>query len=104
MPELEFVEFNAMIIGIVALLNFPFLIKRRKDFTKYLPGVILMILGFIFENIEEIFFHHLFATLESISIVLGAILLTSAIIIELNMAILKNRDSQPILKKIKGKK
>ncbi len=93
MSELELVEFNAMIIGIVALINFPFIVRRRKDFIKYLPGIFFIILGFIAENLEEVVLHNFFAILEQIFILSGAILLVLALIIELKMNLLKNQES-----------
>ena len=103
MGEIELVELSAMIIGIIAFMNFPFVIKRRRDFIKYLPGILFMVLGFVFENIEEVFLHDLFAILENISILLGAILLSMAVLMELDRGILKNRNSQSTQKE-KNKK
>ncbi len=92
MAGLDFVEFNAMIIGIIALINFPFIVKRRKNFIKYLPGMFFLILGFIAENLEEVIFHNFFAFLEQIFILSGAVLLVFAVIMELKMIILKNQE------------
>lgn len=94
MPAIELVEFIAMIIGIVAFMNFPFIVKRRRDFIKYLPGIFFIVLALIAENIEEIFLHDLFAIIENISILSGAILLLLAVLMELKTVILKNRDLQ----------
>jgi hypothetical protein len=89
MAGLELVEFNAMIIAIIALINFPFIVKRRKDFIKYLPGILLLVLAFIAENIEEIYVHDLSAILENVFLLSGAILLIMAILMELDIIFIK---------------
>ena len=93
MSHIEFVEYIAMIIAIVSLINFPFIVKRRRDFIKFLPGLFFLVLGFIAENIEEVFLHNFFAFLEQIFILSGAILLVLAVIMELKMILPKNQES-----------
>jgi len=83
MDHIEFVELIAMIIAIISLINFPFIIKRRRDFIKYLPGIFFLILVFVFENIEEIFLHEISAIIENIFLIIGATLLVTAVFIEL---------------------
>lgn len=91
MAHLGIVEFIAMIIAIIALINFPFIIKRRKDFIKYLPGILFLVITFVAENIEEFFSIMAFAILEAISILVGVILLILAALMDLDVIFLKIR-------------
>ena len=89
MVHLELVETIASIIAIIALINFPFIVKRRKDFVKYLPGIFFLVITFVGEAIEEIFLYELFAIIENISLILGAILLIVAALMDLNVISIK---------------
>ncbi len=89
MADLELVETVASIIAIIALINFPFIVKRRKDFVKYLPGIFFLVITFVGETIEEIFLYEIFAIIENISLILGAILLIVAALIDLNVISIK---------------
>ncbi|TFG28014.1 MAG: hypothetical protein EU532_06290 [Promethearchaeota archaeon] len=53
--EFDLIEINAMIIAIIAIINFPLIIKKRKDFVKYLPGIISLIFLFIFGFLDDLF-------------------------------------------------
>ena len=89
MAELELVELNAMIIALIALVNFPFIIKRRKDFVKYLPGIFCLIIAIVAENIEEIYLHDIYAIVENVFLLGGAILLILAALMELDVIFFK---------------
>ena len=91
MVELEFVEFDAMIIALIALITFPFIVKRRKDFVKYLPGIFFLVFAFVAENIEEIYSSDLFAIIESVLLLLGATLLIFAALMELDIIFIKKK-------------
>ena len=82
--ELDLIEINAMIISIIAIINFPLIIKKRKDFIKYLPGIVSLIMLFIFGFLDDLFALQIFEILESVCILLGAILLLVASLIELH--------------------
>ena len=89
MVNLELVETLASVIAVIALINFPFIIKRRKDFVKYLPGIFFLVITFVGETIEEIFLYEIFAIIENISLILGAILLIVAALMDLNVISIK---------------
>ena len=89
MADLELVETVASIIAIISLINFPFIVKRRKDFVKYLPGIFFLVITFVGETIEEIFLYEIFAIIENISLILGAILLIVAALMDLNVISIK---------------
>ncbi len=91
MGHLAVVEFIAMIIAIIALINFPFIIKRRKDFVKYLPGIFCIVITFVAEVLEEIFLFNLFAIIEVFSILLGVILLILAALMDLEFMFFKSK-------------
>lgn len=93
MGHVEFAEFIAMIIAIISLINFPFIVKKRRDFIKFLPGLFFFVLGFIAENLEEVVLHHFFAILEQIFVLSGAILLVLAALMELKLISPKNKES-----------
>ena len=82
--ELDLIEINAMIISIIAIINFPLIIKKRKDFIKYLPGIVSLIMLFIFGFLDDLFALQIFEILESVCILFGAILLLVASLIELH--------------------
>ena len=82
--ELDLIEINAMIISIIAIINFPLIIKKRKDFIKYLPGIVSLIMLFVFGFLDDLFALQIFEILESVCILLGAILLLVASLIELH--------------------
>ena len=82
--EIDLIEINAMIISIIAIINFPLIIKKRKDFIKYLPGIISLIMLFIFGFLDDLFASEIFEILESLCILFGAILLLMASLIELH--------------------
>ena len=89
MAHLELVETIASIIAVFALINFPFIVKRRKDFVKYLPGIFFLVITFLGESIEEIFLYDVFAIIENISLILGASLLIVAALMDLNVISIK---------------
>ncbi|KKK41610.1 hypothetical protein LCGC14_0704380 [marine sediment metagenome] len=89
MEHIDLVELIASIIALIALINFPFIVKRRKDFVKYLPGIFFLAITFVAETIEEIFLHDLFEIIESSSLLLGAILLILAALMELDVISIK---------------
>ena len=86
--ELDIIEINAMIISIIAIINFPLIIKKRKDFIKYLPGIISLILLFIFGVLDDLFGLEIFEIMESLCLLFGAVLLLLASLIELHKIIL----------------
>ena len=71
--ELEMIKFVAMIISIIGFVNFPIIIKKRKDFQKFLPGITCLILLFMSSYLEDAFL--IFEILKNIFILAGAILL-----------------------------
>lgn len=89
MPEFDFVELNAMIIALISLINIPFIIKRRKDFVKYLPGIIFLVIAFVVETFEEMYLHSLFAIIENAFLLGGAILLILGALMELDVIFIK---------------
>ncbi|MFX0042310.1 MAG: hypothetical protein ACFE8L_05310 [Candidatus Hodarchaeota archaeon] len=82
MAEFELVKFIAMLISIISLINFPIIFKKRKDFIKYLPGLFSLILVLVFSSLDDLIFSDFFSLLEIIFLLLGAILLISAVFIE----------------------
>ncbi|MFX1257086.1 MAG: hypothetical protein ACFFAN_04460 [Promethearchaeota archaeon] len=87
MEEIDLIEFSAMIIALIAIVNIPFIIKRRKDFIKYVPGIVSLILFFIAGNLDDFFKYEVFDIIENACILLGAILLLMASLMDLNETI-----------------
>ncbi len=102
--ELDLIEINAMIISIIAIINFPLIIKKRKDFIKYLPGIISLILLFIFGFLDDLFELEIFEFIESLCILSGALLLLLASLVELHKIFLdwKKSRTQEFNKKRNG--
>ncbi len=73
MDDLEMIKFVAMVIAIIAFINFPIILKRRKDFVKFLPGITCLILLFTSSFLEDAF--RIFEILKNIFVLAGAILL-----------------------------
>ena len=92
--EFDLIEINAMIISIIAIVNFPLIIKKRKDFIKYLPGIISLIMLFVFGFLDDLSGSEIFEILESLCILFGAILLLLASLIELHKIFLNRKVSQ----------
>ena len=92
--ELDLIEINAMIISLIAIINFPLIIKKRKDFIKYLPGIISLIMVFIFGFLDDLFALEIFEILESLCILFGAVLLLFASLIELHEIFLNRKASR----------
>ena len=74
------IKFVAMVIAIIAFINFPIIFKRRKDFVKFLPGITCLIMLFTSSYLEDAF--RIFEILKNIFILAGAILLCIAARIE----------------------
>jgi len=94
MAELEAIEFTAMIISLVAIVNIPYIIKRRKDFIKYLPGFVSLMIYLIADNLDDIFPGILFVLIEIIFYFFGAILLLIAALIDLKKTFPKRKESR----------
>ena len=92
--EFDLIEINAMIISIIAIINFPLIIKKRKDFIKYLPGIISLIMLFIFGFLDDLFQLEIFQILEILSILLGALLLLLASLIDLHKLFISWKESR----------
>jgi len=92
--EIDLIEINAMIISIIAIINFPLIIKKRKDFIKYLPGIISLIMLFIFGFLDDLFAFEIFEIMESLCILLGAVLLLLASLIDLHKIFLNWKASR----------
>lgn len=92
--EIDLIEINAMIISIIAIINFPLIIKKRKDFIKYLPGIISLIMLFIFGFLDDLFPLEIFEIMESLCILLGAVLLLLASLIDLHKIFLNWKASR----------
>ena len=94
--ELEMIKLVAMIIAIVAFLNFPLILKRRKDFNKYLPGITCLIMLFASSFLEDAF--RVFEILKNIFVLAGAILLFIAARMEYReIQLNKYNDNYPIV-------
>ena len=93
MPLIETTKLIAMVITIIALLNFPFIIKKRKDFLKFIPGLTLHIMSFIFSGLNDLFELPLLDFLEILSLLIGSILISIAIMIEIKLIKSNNRNN-----------
>ena len=67
------IKFVAMVIAIIALVNFPIIFNKRKDFIKFLPGITCLIMLFTSSFLEDAF--SIFEILKNIFALSGAILL-----------------------------
>ncbi len=55
MAQSEIINLIALIISIVAMLTFPFIIKKRKSFSRYVPGLFMLSLNFIIRTLDDLF-------------------------------------------------
>jgi len=72
MDDLEMIKFVAMVIALIAFINFPLIFKRRKDFKRFLPAITCLILLFTSSFLEDAF--RIFKILKNIFVLAGAIL------------------------------
>ncbi|MFX1395079.1 MAG: hypothetical protein ACFFAH_16115 [Promethearchaeota archaeon] len=100
MAELEMIKLVAMVIAIIALINFPIIFKKRKDFIKFLPGITCLIMLFTSSFLEDAF--RIFEILKNIFVVSGAILLFIAARIEFK-EMRSNRDKSHNIKHLSKK-
>lgn len=91
MSELEIVECVAMVISFISVISFYYILKRRKNFSKYLPGIMCLILVFICTTLEDVILFEVFSFLENIFAISGAILLLFASLIEYYDTFLKRK-------------
>ncbi len=75
MADLNYLELNSMILGLIAICILFFISYRKIEFTKYVPGLICLIFVFIAEVFEYGEFKFIFNYLENVVILAGAILL-----------------------------
>lgn len=92
---LEMIKFVAMVISIIAFINFPIIFKRRKDFIKFLPGITCLVLLFTSSFLEDAY--RIFEILKNIFVLAGAIFLFIAARIEFK----EMRLNRKVPKKIK---
>ncbi len=93
MSELEAIEFTAMIISLIAIINIPYIIKRRKEFIKYLPGFVSLMIYFTADTLDDLFPGIFFVLIEIIAYFFGAILLLIAALIDLKKTFPKRKES-----------
>ncbi len=55
MAQSEIINLIALIISIAAMLTFPFIIKKRKAFSRYLPGLFLLCLNFVIGTLDDLY-------------------------------------------------
>lgn len=82
MNDLELFELYSMIIGCMAICVLLLILHKRIEFSKYVPGLICIILGFFVDVFEDGIYEEFFDFLENASILSGAILLLIAAFFE----------------------
>jgi len=82
MVDFGLFNINSMILGIIATCILIFIVYRKIEFNKYVPGLICLILVFIVEVFEIREYEVFFDFLENVGILSGAILLFIAALLE----------------------
>ena len=75
MVDLDLLEINSMILGFIATCILIFIVYRKIEFSKYVPGLICLTFVFIAEVFENGEYEIIFDFLENAGILAGAILL-----------------------------
>ncbi len=78
MADIEIFEFNSMIIGFLAICVLIFVKRNRLEFSKYVPGLLCIIIVFIIEVFENEMYEEIFDFVENAAFLSGAILLLTA--------------------------
>lgn len=82
MVDFDLFKINSMIIVILAICILIFIVHRKIEYSKYVPGLICLTLVFIAELFENGEYEMFFDFLENAGILSGAILLFIAALLE----------------------
>jgi len=91
MEVFDFNELLAMIIGLITLICFPIILKKRQGFTKYIPGIGCLIVFLVANALEEFVFHQFLDIIETITTLVAAVFLLIAALLEFHNLYLKER-------------
>ena len=92
MEGFEFIKLIAMIISLISIVNLPIIFKRNKNYVKYIPGFIFLILGFTISSLDDVIFSDLFSYLEVFFFLGASISFLSACILEIKEIQLKKEN------------
>jgi len=82
MADINLLELNSMILGFIATCILIFILYRKIEFNKYVPGLICLTLVFVAEVFENGEYEIILDFLEYAGILAGAILLFIAALME----------------------
>ena len=82
-PEFETIELIAMIFAIIAMINFPFIAKKRPDFMKFLPGLYIFTISFVIDALDDLVYYSIFELIGLTFFLIGAILIVVALLFEI---------------------
>jgi len=82
MADFDVFEINSMVLGFIAICILIFIVYRKIEFNKYVPGLICIIMVFFAEVFENGSYEEFLDFIENAGILLGAILLFLAALLE----------------------
>lgn len=83
MAGFEFIKLIAMIISLISIINLPIIYKKNKDYAKYIPGFIFLILGFTVSSLDDVILSELFSYFEVIFFLGASISFLIACVLEI---------------------
>ena len=94
MGDIDIIDLNSMIIGLIAIVISLLYYKKKLQILKYIPGFICIIIIFVVNSFEDFIFYYtdFFNILEIIGILSGAILLFIAALYDLRKVNKVNHD------------
>ncbi|MFX1337355.1 MAG: hypothetical protein ACFFDK_01955 [Promethearchaeota archaeon] len=82
MTDYELLDLNTMLIGMIAFFILILIIHSKIEFSRYVPGLMCIIVVFIVQVFENELYLEIFDFIENIAILSGAILLFIATLLE----------------------
>ena len=94
MADIELLEWNSMLIGIIAIFVLIFIIYNKIEFRIYVPGLVCIISVLILEVFETEVYQEILDFLEYTGFLSGVILLLTAALLEYHELKIKNKNKR----------
>ena len=100
MADIDILDLNAMIIGLIAVIILYFVYRNKLKFSRYIPGLTCLVLIFVANSVDDYVYYfdefidfmeidEFIDFIENVAIISGAFLLFTAALLELREEELK---------------